>query len=481
MVILPTEKRFDWKYTPFMLFSLVIVNVLVFFLYQSGDDEKLQKTMNTYVQMDLLRNEWPAFETYLEQNNATEELEAYREQYSEGYIDEIVAALVFDDAFYEYLNEHSDLLSFDAYDTDDSWESWSRNRQAVNAIYQSISVFESGLTPAKLSFDSLFTHQFLHGDFMHLLGNMVFLVICGFAVEAAIGPWLFLGLYLISGLAGGLFFALMDLQSTQPLVGASGAISGVMAMYLGVFRLRQIEFFYWIFIFAGYFRAPALLILPLYIGNELISYFTDTDSNVAFMAHAGGFISGAVLVIILYAFDRSIFNEKYIEENQDVDPAREALARIYELIERSQFDKAIEAISRYGAEHGDDFDLTALAYELSRATQHPQLQERLLKLVGLKPHDKLQLAHLAQACIDNPNLLELIAQPQALKLALNLSVPAHLPVAEGIFSWYYRQNPHNQALAVLARKLALAFEQSRQGDKKQFYEGIAENFVKGAI
>jgi membrane associated rhomboid family serine protease len=481
MVILPTEKRFDWKYAPVMLFTLVLANVLVFFLYQSQDDGKFEQAWQSYADHDLLANEWPAFQTYLEEADRGEELDLARELHEAGDTASLIGMILGDDPFYDWANEHSHLLSFDAYDEADSWDSWRRHRDEVNSLLHSISALQAGLVPSSMTLFTLLSYQFLHGDFMHLLGNMVFLVFCGFAVEAAIGPWIFLGLYLISGIASGLLFALIDLSSTLPLVGASGSISGVMAMYLGIFRLRRIEFFYWIFVFAGYFRAPALLILPLYVGNELLNYFLNPDSNVAFMAHAGGFLCGGALVATLHKLRPGIFNEQYIEENQDLDPEREARARVYDLIDRCQFDRAIEAIGRFNEQFGADFDLLALSYQLAHATRDPLQRSALEQLLRMKPHDQQQVAQLALACEHEPDLLSWLDQAQAMKLALNLSTPEHIPLAERIFNHYHRLNAKDPALAVLARKLALTFEQLKQPDRKCHYESIADSFIRGAF
>ena len=164
-----------------------------------------------------------------------------------------------------------------------------------------LSTFTYGLTPDKNHLFTYITHQFLHGDIFHLLGNLLFLVVCGFAVEAAVGHLMFVLLYVLAGVAGGVLHVWFNSHSTVPLVGASGAISGVMAMYLMLFRWKKIEFFYWFFIFVGYFRAPALMILPFYIGKEFYYFYTDTSSNVAFMAHVGGFVAGTV-AMIFYSF-----------------------------------------------------------------------------------------------------------------------------------------------------------------------------------
>ncbi len=481
MLILPTEKRFDWRYTPWMLCTLVLLNVLIFFVYQSKDAHKFEQAYERYVELDLVTKEWPAFSTYLKEQQRDDELADYEAMREDGFEDELAFSILSERAFYPWLSHRSDLLTFDVYDANDSWESWRRQREQINALMDAISVYAAGLTPAQIEPWTLLSYQFLHGDFMHLLGNMIFLVFCGFAVEAAIGAWLFLALYLCAGVASGLLFALLDLESLRPLVGASGSISGVMAMYLGIFRLRRIEFFYWIFIFAGYFRAPALLILPLYIGKEVLNHFTQGDSNVAFMAHAGGFVCGGLLVLGLYYWRPQLFNEHYIEENQDIDPERDARARIYEQMDAGQFAKVIDSIAQHQKHFGADFELAALAYQLARATAHPQAQTALRQLLTLKPHDAQQLTQLARACAQEPELLNWLPPAEAMKLALQLSVPEHLHLAEQFFGHYFKQNEHDPALAILARKLALTFEQLKQLDKRNFYEGIADRHIRGAF
>merc|ERR1712000_87155 len=101
---------------------------------------------------------------------------------------------------------------------------WLEGRSEIREQIASISYLRFGLQPNDLSIPDLLIHQFLHGGFMHLLGNMVFLMICGFVVEAAIGHIAFLAFYLIGGVAAGLTHSLINIQSDTPLVGASGAI-----------------------------------------------------------------------------------------------------------------------------------------------------------------------------------------------------------------------------------------------------------------
>src|SRR5690606_22718779 len=239
-----------------------------------------------------------------------------------------------------------------------------------------------GLIPAEMEPLSFISYQFLHGDIMHLLGNMFFLVVCGFAVEAAIGHLRFLLFYLITGIAGGLLHALLNPESSTTLVGASGAVSGVMAMYLGVFRLRKIEFFYWFFIFVGYFRAPALLILPVYVGKELVDYFSDGDSNVAFMAHVGGFVAGAALIAATLLLRPRLVDTEYVEQDQERDPFQEGLARVYGYIENFQFQPALKAVQLMIEEYGPRFELALLRCNLLKIERGEAFKSALLDVLA---------------------------------------------------------------------------------------------------
>lgn len=479
MLVLPTEKRFDWKYAPVMLFSIVFLNVLVFFIYQSGDDKKYMQALSSYVQADLLKVEWPAYQDYLQEQGDELELGEYRKQFANKQIEGVVVAIVGDKNFYRYLQAHGDKLVFDPYAGGDNWNNWREQRARVDSYFYSISAFQSGLIPREFNLFTLVSSQFLHGDIMHLLSNMFFLILCGFAVEAAVGAWVFLGLYVASGMFGGLLYVVMDLQNEVPTVGASGAISGVMAMYLGVFRLRKIEFFYWVFIFAGYFRAPALLILPFYIGKELLDFFLNADSNVNFLAHAGGFIGGSASLALVYWLKPDAVNQNYVEEKQDVDPERQSLSRIFSLVESFSFDAAITEVSRHVKEYGDDFELALLRYNLSCVKDDRFVSASLAGLIRIKPRSGLQLDRLAAAWVACERLQEEMDSSATIKLAMNLASPAHVDLAEAIFERRYPQDSKNSSLGILARKLAVIFDKLKNAKKKQYYEAIADGYIAG--
>ncbi len=143
---------------------------------------------------------------------------------------------------------------------------------------------------------TLFTSMFLHGGWMHLIGNMVFLWIFADNIEALVGSRRFIIFYLLGGLVAHAFHIYFNLGSMIPTVGASGAISAVMGAYLLLFPSYRIKLLFFIFPF----RVPAFLFLVFWIAQQWLSgqaslkVPTAESSGVAWWAHIGGFIFGVL-------------------------------------------------------------------------------------------------------------------------------------------------------------------------------------------
>lgn len=142
---------------------------------------------------------------------------------------------------------------------------------------------------------TLFSNVLLHAGFAHLAGNMLFLWVFGDNVEDAMGHWRFLAFFFLCGLAGSLTHAMVNPASEQPLIGASGAISGVIASYLMLYPRVRIWglAFNWIPL-----RIPALYALGGWILFQLVQAFLDPQGHVGWWAHLGGLAAGAALTPI---------------------------------------------------------------------------------------------------------------------------------------------------------------------------------------
>ncbi|PNU19864.1 hypothetical protein C2E25_10560 [Geothermobacter hydrogeniphilus] len=173
----------------------------------------------------------------------------------------------------------------------------------VEAILQQVSaydltVFRFGYRPAAPSLLSMFSAMFLHAGWMHLLGNMLFLWIFGDNVEHRLGPVRFLLAYLATGVAATLFFAFFEPGSQVPMIGASGAISGVLGLYFIWFPRNKVKVFIFFIIIIQVVEIPARLVLGFYllVDNLLPFLFAGAGGGgVAHGAHIGGFVGGLAL------------------------------------------------------------------------------------------------------------------------------------------------------------------------------------------
>jgi membrane associated rhomboid family serine protease len=145
----------------------------------------------------------------------------------------------------------------------------------------------------------ILTSMFLHGGWMHLIGNMLFLYIFGDNLEDEMGPIGFLVFYLAAGLAAAALQILADPYSRIPMVGASGAIAGVMGGYLLLFPKARVDVLIIFIIFFRVFPVRAWLMLVVWFGMQIFGGISSPsdEGGVAFWAHAGGFIAGLVLAL----------------------------------------------------------------------------------------------------------------------------------------------------------------------------------------
>ncbi|HTS26243.1 MAG TPA: rhomboid family intramembrane serine protease [Bryobacteraceae bacterium] len=180
---------------------------------------------------------------------------------------------------------------------------------SLDAYSQNEFIATYGLVPEHFSFANILTSMFLHGGWMHVLGNMWFLWIFGDNIEDILGHGKYLAFYLLCGVAAALTQVLFNFNSRVPMVGASGAIAGVMGAYLVKFphsRIRTAVFI----IFILFLDIPAWVMLIYWFAIQFISgvgSLTETQisqGGTAFFAHVGGFVAGIVLVNVMGARER---------------------------------------------------------------------------------------------------------------------------------------------------------------------------------
>ena len=150
------------------------------------------------------------------------------------------------------------------------------------------------------AFVTIFSSMFMHGGFMHILGNMLYMWIFADNIEDDLGPYKFLIFYLLSGVGAAMTQVFMDTHSQIPMVGASGAIAGILGAYMIRFPKAKVHVLAIIFVFITTLIVPAQIVLGLWfliqLSSGLSSLGIDTTGGVAWFAHIGGFIAGIGLL-----------------------------------------------------------------------------------------------------------------------------------------------------------------------------------------
>ena len=149
-----------------------------------------------------------------------------------------------------------------------------------------------GNVPAELT---LISYQFLHGGWEHILGNMLYLWVFGDDIEDALGPVRFIAFYLLCGVVAALAFVMANTGSRIPLVGASGAVSGILAAYLLLRPCAEVS----VFVFRAIVRMRAFWVIGAWVALQLYMTLRSPDDGVAYMAHVGGLVAGALLFLVM--------------------------------------------------------------------------------------------------------------------------------------------------------------------------------------
>ncbi len=283
MLIVPVLTKSDKKKIPYICCTIIAVNCLVFFLLQSQDSFLYENAYSYYEESGLGTIELNAYKNYLAQKGDP----AVEEDLQDGTLFQMMFT---DEQFLEELEDNRVITP-----KDPIFEEWQQKRTKFDSMLHQISTYKYGYSPRENNLTGLLTCIFFHGGFMHLLGNMVFLYLVGAILEAAIGPYFFLVLYMVTGVCASALFGIVYPDTPGPLVGASGAIAGLMGAYGVIFGLRKIRVFYSLGFYFNYAMVPALALFPVWLVNEFLQLYFNEGSNVAYVAHIGGLLSGVAI------------------------------------------------------------------------------------------------------------------------------------------------------------------------------------------
>ncbi|MGR4870715.1 rhomboid family intramembrane serine protease [Variovorax sp. LARHSF232] len=289
---IPLENKPSWRNPPWLTVLLILVNLAVFWGPQRNEERALDRAAHYYVQSALPELELPPYVTWLQETRSKHAATARRLLARKEYA-ALLEGLQSDKAFLHKLQ--ADAVITPASPHFEEWKSARRQYEAMLPAPFTQRWSQDYNADADFKPWTWVTAAFLHGSTGHLLGNMLFLFLFGASVELALGRGSYLCFYVLGAVGAAALAAWAYTGKGGYGLGASGAISALMGMYAVMYRLRRIRFFYQLFFYFNYVTAPALLLLPAWIANELLQHFVG-GQGIAYMAHLGGLLTGAALM-----------------------------------------------------------------------------------------------------------------------------------------------------------------------------------------
>src|SRR5256885_635861 len=277
-----------------MTLLIILVNVLVFFGPQRSEERAQQAAAQFYAASALPGIELPRFVDWLQRTDSPIAKQAKVLQ-KKGLVEPLLQRMEQEPAFLALLRSGQIVP-----ESDPLHERWQTDRSRYEALqpepfttrWAKNYALDAPMRPV-----TWITAAFLHVDTSHLVGNMLFLFMFGFSVELMLGRGTYLLFYLLGAVGGSVLSGWAYAGTGSYGLGASGAVAALMGMYAVMYRLRRVRFFYQLFFYFNYVTAPALILLPAWIANEVLQHFFSGQS-AGYMAHLGGLLTGATLMAL---------------------------------------------------------------------------------------------------------------------------------------------------------------------------------------
>lgn len=416
-LILPIHRRLDWRHAPWVTLLLILINCIVYFSIQSGDRAERVAAIDYYYQHGLASIEQPHYLDWLREHGDGDTADRLARLRGTPREPLILLKLQRDTDFRAALAAQHIVLP-----DDPDFRHWRHDRGRFNQLWGKPVTERYEFDPAHPWSLTWFTSMFLHGGFWHLFGNMVFLLVIGMLVEPALGSLRFSAAYVLGGAGASAAYLLAHWNGGPPAIGASGAIAGLMGLYTVLFGMRRVRFFYVLLFYFDFFRAPAIAVLPFWLGEQIIDALS-SDAPVAYTAHIGGLVTGALLGL----WHRWRGNERRDYLDQEIHQAQDAATyqRALDLLGQVRFAEAVGLLRQL-------------------AEQHPQQRKYLQQWYKAARHDPASEAYHAAA-------LRILMLPDTDRASLTLSRDTWLDYRQRTGG---RLRLRAEQLAVLARRFA---------------------------
>ncbi len=477
MLFVPLYKKIDWKHPPVITLLLILINGIVYFGFQGHDQERTQAAADFYLSSRLPSLEFPRYIDYLRTHGDYAAASQYERILDEApqYGSAVLFAMDSDAGFMEALHAGKIITP-----NNPVYADWHQQRHEFEQRMNRATWYRFGLKPAAPTPVTLFTHMFLHGSISHLVGNMIFLFLIGFVVEMALGPWKYLIAYLLTGLAAAGLDMAVHPHSLVTSIGASGAISGLMGLYTVLFGRRKINFFYWAFVYFDYVRAPAIILLPLWIGYQVVQLLLSGGDGVNYTAHIGGLASGALIGVLVW--------KGFIKVNTDYlaqDERNEAYVRRFDqaltLMGRMEYKQAIPILRRLSDERPDDLTVLEQLYAASKlrpdSDDFHDAARRLLNALTTDPEANQRVGSTYREYTRTAKPRPRLPIDLLLRLTQHFATADDLDQAEKLLRALQASSRDIPGLAETVMTVAKGFTRARRPDKaRKYLQWIGERY-----
>ena len=463
MLIIPLTGKTSWRNPPVITIGIILINVFIYFTFQGNETELHYQNANYYFESGLASIEIPHYLAY-QKGRAVENVDyvsfdKFNDDLLLGYYTELQK----DFQFLERLKNDRVIIP-----ADPLFAKWKVLRNRYEKMRLQIVSLKYGFRPAYKNMQSSFSYMFLHGGVGHLIGNMLFLWIVGCILELGCGRPAYIILYLIGGLTAVWLFWLAYMDSTVPLVGASGAIAGLMGAFAVLFGKTRVKIFYSLGFYFNYLKLPAIMLLPVWVGNELFQLFLGDAQHVAYVAHIGGLCGGALFGYLSLKWFPFYKSETFEEEPEDeiLPLLDDALRRIAEL-DFETGSRLLEQVLTKDPEHIDALTHLFNIYKLEpeKPRFHKVAKNLIFRLS--RSYNTYESAH--QFYLE---YISLTRRPRLspqlyVELSSIFSATGHLEHAVNILTLLLKKMPEMPGLPSAILKLAAAYRKNGMAAKWQ--------------
>ncbi|MFH1981601.1 MAG: rhomboid family intramembrane serine protease [Pseudomonadota bacterium] len=463
MLIIPLIGKISLRNPPIVTILLILINVIVYFGLQGGDQAASMAAHRFYIESGLVEMELPRFLAFKETRPYTDaDLEMLKGM-DEAALGHLLGQSIRSGPFQIALDADQIITP-----EDPAYVKWKPLRSEFLIHFESAVSVRWGFRPIIHRPATGFTYMFLHGGVGHLIGNMIFLWLVGCILEYGAGRVSYLVIYILGGFAAVALYYAVEHNSAIPLVGASGSIAALMGALAVLFGKERIRIFFTVGFYFNTFRIMAIYLLPLWIGNEVFQLFFGGASQVAYTAHIGGLVGGAGIAFLHKRYWKEVDTEVLGDTSEDtVSPVLEqALSHM----EKLEFAAARRLLITLQKEDPENHEVMRLLFSIDRHyPERPEIHSTTVAYLKHLSQDMDQRDTLLKAYDYYISAVKAPKLPPGLFLGLCRAFTAKdRPIdAERILAMLLKHKPDMPGLPAACLRLAATWQRMGKTDRME--------------